>query len=80
MFHYHTLGYVACCAGQCGGPQSLQLDVYFMIIAILLVGRWNLKVVSIYISQLSRDDELCSFFFYKYLLSFVVIVYLRVNS
>lgn len=28
MCHYHTLGYVACCAGQCGGPQSLHLDVY----------------------------------------------------
>lgn len=53
-----------------------------MIIAILLVGRWNLKVVLISISQLSRDDELCSFFLsfflYKYLLSFVVLVCLFV--
>lgn len=54
----------------------------YMIIAILLVGRWNLKVVLISISQLSRDDELCSFFLsfflYKYLLSFVVLVCLFV--
>lgn len=42
----------------------------YMIITILLVGKWNLKVVLIYISQLSRGDELSFFFFYKYLLSF----------
>lgn len=44
----------------------------YMIIAILLVGRWNLKIVLIYISH---HQEMMSFvlsFFYKYLLSFVV--------